>query len=179
MLEASRCMCPRTMSIMAPSGGRGFQNRLAKQNGTDLLDSTLGDRFVVNKHLVVHYGPLWARNDKNFQKLQKTAGHSSGIYLLYCGWFPVYIGQGKIVDRISAHRKSRRKVWDRFTWFALGDPSRRLCRELEAIFLRSLPFYLRLNNNQGARLPVRSTKAEDKTPELIKMPKMMPKKKHR
>jgi hypothetical protein len=165
------------MSIIGSGSDRGFQNRQAKQDGTDLSDNTLGDRYVVNNNLVIHYGPLWARNDKNFQKLQKTAGHSSGVYLLYCGWFPVYIGQGKLVDRISAHRKSRRKVWDRFTWFALSDFRR--SRELEAIFLRSLPFYLRLNNNQGARLPVQATKAADKTPELIKMPKIMPKKRHR
>jgi len=163
----------------ATSGNRGFQNQQAKQNGTDLSDNTLGDRYVVNDNLVVHYGPFWARNAKNFQKLQKTAGHSSGVYLLYCGWFPVYIGKGKLYARIRAHTQSRRKVWDRFTWFALADPSGRHCGELEAIFLRSLPFYLRLNNKQRAHLPVRSTKAEDKTPALIKMPKTMRKKRHR
>jgi hypothetical protein len=50
---------------------------------------------------------------------------------------------------------------------------------LEAIFLRSLPFYLRLNNHQGANLPVRATKAKDDTPSLFKMPKMIPRKKHK
>jgi hypothetical protein len=132
---------------------------------------------VTRENMVVKYGSLWARNDRNFAKLRGTAGDSSGVYLLYCGWFPVYIGHGKLVSRIGAHRNSHRKIWDRFTWFTLADPDR--SRELEAIFLRSLPFYLRLNNKQGANLPVPPTKAKDKTPDLFKMPKMIPKKKHK
>jgi len=144
-----------------------------------MASRTTGQSKVVKDTLVVHYGPFWARNAKNFRKLQKTAGHSGGVYLLYCGWFPVYIGRGKLCTRIRAHTRSRRKVWDRFTWFALADPSGRHSMELEAIFLRSLPFYLRLNNKQRAHLPVRSTKAEDKTPALIKMPKTMLKNKRK
>jgi hypothetical protein len=134
---------------------------------------------VVKQKLVVNYGAFWARNDKNFQELRRAAGNSSGVYLLYCGWFPVYIGHGKLGSRICAHRGSHRKVWDRFTWFALADPSPRRSRELEAIFLRSLPFYLRLNNKQGANLPVRPTKTKYKAPDLFKMPKMIPRKKRK
>jgi hypothetical protein len=130
---------------------------------------------MVNGNLIVNYGALWARNETNFGKLRATAGNSKGVYLLYCGWFPVYIGQGNLSSRILGHTKGRRKVWDRFTWFALADPRR--SRELEAIFLRSLPFFLRLNNKQGANLPVRQTKAKDKAPILFKMPKSTPEKK--
>jgi hypothetical protein len=131
----------------------------------------------MKRNLVVNYGPLWARNAENFRNLRATAGNSKGVYLLYCGWFPVYVGHGNLSSRIVGHTRARRKVWDRFTWFALADPRR--SRELEAIFLRSLPFFLRLNNQQGANLPVRPTKAKDKAPLLFKMPKMTPQKKHR
>jgi hypothetical protein len=130
---------------------------------------------MAKESLIVSYGALWARNDTNLGKLRATVGNSTGVYLLYCGWFPVYIGQGNISSRILEHTKARRKVWDRFTWFVLADPMR--SRELEAIFLRSLPFFLRLNNQQGANLPVRQTKAEDKAPILFKMPKSTPQKK--
>jgi hypothetical protein len=126
------------------------------------------------RNFVIKYGPFWARNPKNFLKLRKEAGKFSGVYLLYCGWYPVYIGSGRLISRLARHRRSKRKVWDRFTWFALADPGH--CRELEAILLRSLPFYLRLNNNQGAHLPVHSTKGDDDTPDSISMPKMIPKK---
>jgi hypothetical protein len=132
---------------------------------------------VMKENLVVNYGALWARNEDNFGKLRAVAGNSKGVYLLYCGWFPVYIGQGNLYTQIKNHTHARRKIWDRFTWFALADPSR--SRELEAIFLRSLPFYLRLNNQQGGNLPVRPTKAKNKTPDLFKMPKMIPKKKRK
>lgn len=124
--------------------------------------------------LVRDYGPLWARNSKNLRKLDQRARKLSGVYLLYLGWFPVYIGKGKLFRRISGHLGSHTKVWDRFTWFALTDPSR--CAELEAILLRSLPFYLRLNNKQGAHLPIHSTKEDDNSPIPISLPKMTPKK---
>jgi hypothetical protein len=128
----------------------------------------------MKENLVTDYGPLWARNSRNLRKLKSSAGDSVGVYFLYCGWFPVYIGHGKLSSRMRAHAKSRRKVWDRFTWFKLANPGR--SRELEAIFLRSLPFFLRLNNSQGAHLPVHSTKEEDRTPDPLTMPKMTPKK---
>jgi hypothetical protein len=41
MLEAPQCMCPRATSIISSGGGRGFQTQQAKQDGTDLSDSTL------------------------------------------------------------------------------------------------------------------------------------------
>lgn len=127
----------------------------------------------MNVGLVTKYGPFWARNAKNFEWLRKEVGNSTGIYLLYCGWFPVYVGRGKLVRRISDHTKSTRKVWDRFTWFVISDPSH--CQEMEAIFLRSLPFYLRLNNKQGAHVPnVHSCHVKDEIPETISLPKMLP-----
>lgn len=131
----------------------------------------------MKQELVEKYGPFWARNDENFKRLKAEAKGSSGIYLLYCGWFPVYVGQGELVKRITGWRRSKTKVWDRFTWFALADST--YCRELEAILLRSLPFYLRLHNKQGAHLPVRSTKTEHKNPITISLPKMTPRRKRK
>jgi hypothetical protein len=131
----------------------------------------------MKEKLVSEYGPLWARNSKNLRRLKTRVGDSIGFYLLYCGWFPVYIGHGKLYSRIWKHTRSHSKVWDRFTWFKLADPSR--SPEMEAVFLRSLPFFLRLNNRQGAHLPVHSTKEEDRAPDLLSMPKMTPKRKSR
>jgi hypothetical protein len=128
-------------------------------------------------NLIVKFGPFWARNEENFRKLRVEAKGLSGIYLLYCGWFPVYVGCGHLVTRIPSHRGSRSKVWDRFTWFAVAEKSH--CRELEAIFLKSLPFYLRLNNKQGAHLYVRSTRTTHRITEQIKLPKMLPSKHRR
>jgi hypothetical protein len=130
-------------------------------------------------NLVAEYGPFWARNTDNLKKLRRIPGNSTGVYLLYYGWFPVYIGQGRLSAQIHGHARSHTKVWDRFTWLKLADSSRSV--ELEAIFLRSLPFSLRLHNKQGARLLVRSTKpvkGADK-PDTFPMPKMLPKKRNR
>ena len=122
--------------------------------------------------LVVKFGPFWARNEDNFRKLRAEAKGLCGIYLLYCGWFPVYVGCGNLFTRIAGHKGSRSKVWYRFNWFAVAEKCH--CRELEAIFLRSLPFYLRLNNKQGAHLPVGSTRTSHGIAEQIKLPKMVP-----
>src|ERR1700676_3964320 len=115
----------------------------------------MAPRKQTKANLIVKFGPFWARNEENLRKLRAEATGLSGVYLLYCGWFPIYVGHGDLNRRIAGHRGSKRKVWDRFTWFAVAE--KRHCRELEAIFLRSLPFYLRLNNKQGAHLPVGST----------------------
>lgn len=126
------------------------------------------------ENIVTKYGPFWARNEKNFAKLRTEAEGLKGMYILYCGWFPVYVGLGKLIRRLSKHKNSKSKAWDRFTWIAIEDYSH--ARELEAIFLRSLPFYLRLNNKQAAHLPeVHSTHEQDLTPIVIKLPKMTPK----
>jgi len=129
-----------------------------------------------NGNLVTHFGPFWERNKGNFQKLRSVARGRSGIYLLYCGWFPIYVGCGKLVTQITGHRSSRSKVWDRFTWFAVKNEDH--CRELEAIFLRSLPFYLRLNNKQGAHIPgVHHSESNGQHPDKnLSMPKMLPRK---
>lgn len=125
--------------------------------------------------LVEKYGPFWPRNKKSFSKLREEARGKYGVYLLYYGWHPVYIGQGKLTKRISRHKRpTATKVWDRFTWFALRDPQK--CGELEAILLRCLPFYLRLNNRQGAHLPVKSIKQPDGPPDKIELPRMLPRK---
>ena len=47
----------------------------------------------MKEKLVAQYGPLWAKNTKNLRQLKASAGNSIGVYLLYCGWFPVYIGR--------------------------------------------------------------------------------------
>jgi len=148
--------------------GRLARHRAPRQN----VD--VAERKQTKGNIIVKFGPFWARNEENFRKLRAEAKGLTGVYLLYCGWFPVYVGCGELSTRIPKHRASKRKIWDRFSWFAVAEQYH--CRELEAILLRSLPFFLRLNNKQGAHLFVRSTRTPHGIPERISLPKMLPSK---
>ena len=50
--------------------------------------------------LVSKYGSLWARNKENMRQL-KAQGRLFGIYVLYDGSMPVYIGRGKLWHRLN------------------------------------------------------------------------------
>ena len=128
--------------------------------------ASMAAREQAKKNLIVKFGPFWSKNEENFRKLRVEAEGFSGVYLLYCGWFPIYVGCGELLTRISGHKGSKSKIANRFAWFAVAE--KRHCRELEAIFLRSLPYFLRLNNKQGAHLPVGSTGTPHRIP--IKSP---------
>ena len=49
--------------------------------------------------LIKQFGLHWPRNQENLDELEDLAGHKSGIYVLYHGAMPVYIGRGAISAR--------------------------------------------------------------------------------
>jgi len=63
----------------------------------------MATREQAKGNLIVKFGPFWARNEGNFRKLREEAEGLSGVYLLYCGWFPVYVGCGDLLRRIAGH----------------------------------------------------------------------------
>ena len=64
-----------------------------------------------------------ARNQEYLDELEDLAGHKPGIYVLYHGAMPVYIGRGAISARLYSHGKEesrKEQFWDRFSWFVIG-----------------------------------------------------------
>jgi hypothetical protein len=100
-----------------------------------------------NKQIVLKYGTMWPRNDANISLIPEGI---VGVYILFDGSMPVYVGKGNILDRIERARRSekRRELWDRFSWYALRDA--RTMHDIEVLVLRMLPRHLRvLTRNDG------------------------------
>ena len=103
--------------------------------------------------LIKKFGLHWPRNQENLDELEDLAGHKSGIYVLYHGTMPVYIGRGAISARLRSHGKEgskKEQFWDRFSWFVIGKTASE--RELESLLLEALPFYVRSLNKQVGKL---------------------------
>jgi hypothetical protein len=126
-------------------------------------------------HLVSKYGRMWARNEKNLDALGKLGKNVEGVYVLYDGTMPVYVGHGIILDRLKAHRSSGRKkdFWDYFSWYSI--PDEQLQKEIETLLLKTLPYYLRLLNKQrGSFLKAHSSQPqENEVPEKVEKPKFV------
>jgi len=90
---------------------------------------------------------MWARNDTNIKLVRKRG---QGVYVLYYGSMPVYIGKGNIYARIVQASRSRRRgqFWDYFSWYVIPDTGLR--HDVEAFLLRTQPWYLR-GLNRGAK----------------------------
>ena len=93
--------------------------------------------------LIGQYGEMWARNTKNINSVPGQKEGGQGVYILYDGSMPVYIGRGNIVSRLLEHRRSKRlgEMWDHFSWYVLKEPAH--MHDIEALLLRMLPSYLR------------------------------------
>jgi hypothetical protein len=102
--------------------------------------------------LVTKYGRMWAKNSENMKRLLAEAGDGRGVYVLYDGSMPMYVGKGVVYDRIAiAKRSTRRKeFWDHFSWYLLADVD--LMHDVEVLLLRTLPPYLRSLTNQSGKL---------------------------
>jgi hypothetical protein len=103
--------------------------------------------------LIKQLGLHWPRNAENLEEIEDVAGHKSGIYVLYHGAMPVYIGRGAISARLLSHAKEgsrKEQFWDRFSWFVVGNSKQE--RELESLLLEALPFYVRSLNKQTGKL---------------------------
>jgi hypothetical protein len=103
--------------------------------------------------LVLKYGEMWARNTDNIGKLPRHKEESGqGLYVLYDGSLPVYIGKGNLHQRLGiAHRSTRRgPFWNYFSWYGISDPS--LVHNIEALLLSTIPPNLRGLNRQSGKL---------------------------
>jgi hypothetical protein len=100
--------------------------------------------------LIRAFGHMWARNSENIQLVAKQK--REGVYILYDGSMPVYVGMGNIPSRLKRARRSTRRgqMWNHFSWYIPCDP--KLIRDIEALFLRMLPFPLRVLNRQKGKL---------------------------
>jgi hypothetical protein len=95
--------------------------------------------------IIKSYGTMWARNTDNINRIPRSR---EGIYILFDGSMPVYVGKRNIQARIRDARRSKRRnqLWDRFSWYAVADPKMML--DVEVLALRMLPRYLRALTRQ-------------------------------
>src|SRR5580704_9880257 len=113
--------------------------------------------------LVSEYGTMWARNTENIHHIPTKKDGGIGIYILFDGSMPVYVGKGNIRRRITNARRSKRRgqLWDRFSWYALRDP--RMMHDVEVLVLRMLPRYFRaLTRQEGHFIKATRRTAQDK-----------------
>src|SRR5215510_2574738 len=104
--------------------------------------------------LIKQFGLHWPRNTENLEEIEDVAGHKSGVYVLYHGAMPVYIGRGVIRARLISHGKEgsrKEQFWDLFSWFVVGKLKQE--REIETLLLVDLPFYVRSLNKKTGKLP--------------------------
>jgi hypothetical protein len=85
--------------------------------------------------IVTAYGAMWARNTKNIRRIPASGSGGKGVYILFDGSMPVYVGNGNIRHGITDARRSKRRgqLWDRFSWYVLGR------RHRGSVFLRRGP----------------------------------------
>jgi hypothetical protein len=81
---------------------------------------------VKEKHtvaIVKKRGEIWARNDDTIKAIPRKSAGGCGIYILFDGSTPVYVGRGNIGRRIRKARASKRRGqwWDHFSWYGVPD----------------------------------------------------------
>jgi len=115
-----------------------------------------------NTKVVARHGTTWARNTDNIELVphSKEPG-GKGVYILFDGSMPVYVGKGNINARLKSARRSKRRgpLWDRFSWFGLADP--KMMHDIEVLLLSVFPTYLRSLTRQDGKF-VEGGKAEEK-----------------
>jgi len=126
--------------------------------------------------LVKRFGEMWARNDENMNDVPAGSEGGFGVYILYDGSTPVYIGKGKIRSRLRAADSSKRKgnAWDLFSWYVIKDRS--LIHDIEVLMIRMLPPHLRrLTRQSGHFKGVHSTdqKRANRTAKYIDRVRLM------
>jgi hypothetical protein len=118
--------------------------------------------------IVTSYGTMWARNPENIKKVPSSRNGGKGVYILFDGSMPVYVGKGNIKRRVSGARRSKRRgqLWDRFSWYALKDP--KMMHDIEVLVLTMLPRYLRaLTRQDGHFLEANRVPQDKKIAEYI------------
>jgi hypothetical protein len=121
--------------------------------------------------IVTTFGEMWARNLQNINRVPKSKQEGGtgekGVYVLYDGSMPVYVGKGNMRSRLDGARRSKRRgqLWDHFSWYSLSPG---VTHDLEALILRMLPPYLRsLTKQKGKFLNAKRVKEVDRTAEYI------------
>jgi len=113
--------------------------------------------------VVTMFGEMWARNLRNIYRVpRRNQRGGKGVYVLYDGSMPVYVGKGDLRSRLDGARRSktRGELWDHFSWYSLKNPG--VTHDIEALVLRMLPPYLRsLTKQKGKFLSAKQIK-EDK-----------------
>jgi hypothetical protein len=105
--------------------------------------------------VVTKFGEMWAKNPENIRALSSK---SQGVYVLYDGSMPMYVGMGYVQRRIrnAANSPRRGEMWDHFSWYVLSKPN--MMRDVEALLLRALPLSLRsLTGQKGKFRGVKKT----------------------
>ena len=119
--------------------------------------------------LLKKYGEMWARNPESIGSIPGSRKGGYGVYVLYNGSMPVYIGMGKIHRRIIKARDSKRrgKMWDHFSWYIPSRPT--LTRDIETLLLRMLPIYLRVLTRQRGKFSggEKVKRPKNRTPDII------------
>ena len=133
-----------------------------------------GDELAME--LIKQFGERWARNSENIEdkRMPGKGKGGQGVYILYDGSTPVYIGKGNIRQRLREADKDKRRKnsWDRFSWYVIKDKS--LIHDVEVLLIRILPLYLRYLTRQRGRFKgVRSTKTPNRSLKYIAPPKFM------
>jgi len=126
--------------------------------------------------LIHQFGETWARNPANIEDVPGSSEGGQGVYILYDGSTPVYVGKGNIRQRLRHANKSRRRgnSWNHFSWYVINDKT--LIHDVEVLLIRILPLYLRyLTRQTGHFRGDRSTdqKPSNKIPKHIAPPKFM------
>lgn len=132
----------------------------------------LQSKSIVLSHksgcLIRWCGEMWARNTANISSIPPSSQGGKGVYILYDGSMPVYIGKGNIRLRIRQHRRSKRlgQLWEHFSWYVPCDSA--IIHDIEALLLRMLPSYLRfLTRQRGKFLGSKPQTQQDSVAELI------------
>ena len=112
--------------------------------------------------IVTRYGTMWARNAENIAKIPGSSDGGLGVYILFDGSMPMYVGKGKIRRRIIGASRSERRgqLWDHFSWYAIKNPH--MMHDIEVLMLRILPPNLRSLTRQGGNFKNGSPVRQDK-----------------
>ena len=97
--------------------------------------------------IVKKYGTMWPRNFENIKRVPGTREGGQGVYVLFDGSMPIYVGKGNIRSRLRSHKGgSKGQLWDRFSWYVLED--KKMMHDIEVLILKALPTYLRALTKQ-------------------------------
>jgi hypothetical protein len=144
---------------------------------TQFSGRTIGDREPLpnsqfrgdGMRVVREFGEMWARNTKNLAGIPSASEPGGkGVYVLYDGSMPVYVGKGDLYNRINGARTSKRRgqLWDHFSWYSVKNA--KVTHDVEALVLRMLLPYLRsLTKQKGKFLKAKRVKENHESADHI------------